>query len=100
MTEKIEDEKEDISTVIDRGESPSQMEPLPISESSRQRGALTDLAVDLAGKAAGFRSSLAPGIRTALADLVRSMNCYYSNGIGLGYQFEMCHRMAATLNQP
>src|ERR1700692_2033583 len=55
------------------------MGPLLISESSRHRGALTDLAIDLAGKAAGFRSSLAPGVRTALADLVRSMNCYYSN---------------------
>src|SRR6202051_2130231 len=55
------------------------MGPLLISEDSRHRGALTDLAIDLAGKAAGFRSSLAPGIRTALADLARSMNCYYSN---------------------
>jgi len=53
--------------------------PLLISEDSRHRGALTDLAVDLSGKAAGFRSSLAPGVRAALADLVRSMNCYYSN---------------------
>ena len=55
------------------------MEPLLISESSHHRGALTYLAIDLTGKAAGFRSSLAPGIRTALADLLRSMNCYYSN---------------------
>jgi Fic family protein len=74
-----EDIKADIVAVADRGETVTQMEPLLISESSRHRGALTDLAVDLAGKAAGFRSSLAPGVRTALADLVRSMNCYYSN---------------------
>jgi Fic family protein len=79
MTDKIEDIKEDIKPVADRGESATQMEPLLISESSQHRGALTDLAIDLAGKAAGFRSSLAPGIRAALADLVRSMNCYYSN---------------------
>jgi Fic family protein len=79
MTKKIEDKKEDIKPVADRGESATQMEPLLISESSQHRGALTDLAIDLAGKAAGFRSSLAPGIRAALADLVRSMNCYYSN---------------------
>lgn len=79
MTKKLEDIKEDILPVSDRGESVTQMEPLLISESSPHRGALTDLAIDLAGKAAGFRSSLAPGIRTALADLVRSMNCYYSN---------------------
>ena len=77
MVAKIEDIKEDIHAVVDRGESITQMGPLLISEDSRHRGALTDLAIDLAGKAAGFRSSLAPGIRTALADLVRSMNCYY-----------------------
>jgi Fic family protein len=79
MTKKIEDLKADIPAVADRGESVTQMAPLLISESSPHRGALTDLAIDLAGKAAGFRGSLAPGIRTALADLVRSMNCYYSN---------------------
>src|SRR6202166_3417327 len=79
MTTKPEDIKGDIQPVVDQGESVTQMDPLLISESSPHRGALTDLAIDLAGKAAGFRSSLAPGIRTALADLVRSMNCYYSN---------------------
>jgi Fic family protein len=79
MTKKLENIKEDILPVSDRGESVTQMEPLLISESSPHRGALTDLTIDLAGKAAGLRSSLAPGIRTALADLVRSMNCYYSN---------------------
>jgi Fic family protein len=55
------------------------MEPLLIGEDSRHRGPLTDLAVDLAAKSAGFRRSLPPGVLTALADLVRSMNCYYSN---------------------
>src|ERR1700734_99956 len=79
MVNKIEDIKEDIQPVVDRGENVAQMAPLLISEDSRHRGPLTDLAIDLARKAAGFRSSLAPGIRTALADLVRSMNCYYSN---------------------
>src|SRR6202453_4053979 len=79
MTRELEDIKGDIQAVADRGESVTQMEPLLISESAPHRGALTDLAIDLAGKAAGFRSSLAPGIRGALADLVRSMNCYYSN---------------------
>src|ERR1700685_279597 len=48
-----EDKKEDIQPVVDRGESITQMGPLLISEDSRHRG--------------------------ALADLVRSMNCYYSN---------------------
>jgi Fic family protein len=79
MTTEPEDIKEDIKAVVDRGESVTQMGPLLLSEDSRHRGAVTDLAIDLAGKAAGFRSSLAPGIRAALADLVRSMNCYYSN---------------------
>jgi Fic family protein len=79
MTKELADIKGDIQVVVDRGESVTQMEPLLISESAPLRGALTDLAIDLAGKAAGLRSSLAPGIRGALADLVRSMNCYYSN---------------------
>jgi len=65
--------------VSDRDENVALMEPLLITESSRHRGELTDLAIELAGKAAGFRSSLASGVRTALADLVRAMNCYYSN---------------------
>lgn len=55
------------------------MEPLLVSDSSRFRGPLSDLAVDLAAKAAGFRRSLAPSVQMALADLVRAMNCYYSN---------------------
>ncbi|MBI3129671.1 MAG: Fic family protein [Candidatus Tectomicrobia bacterium] len=55
------------------------MEPLLVSESSRHRAALTDLAVELAARSAGFRRSLPEGVLTALADLVRAMNCYYSN---------------------
>src|SRR5262249_53749834 len=34
---------------------------------------------ELAGKSASFRRSLPPGVSSALADLVRAMNCYYSN---------------------
>lgn len=71
--------KEDIQEAPDRGESTGLMEPLLISEDSRHRGALTDLAVELSGKASGFRASLIPSVRAALAELVRSMNCYYSN---------------------
>ncbi len=69
----------DVGAAIDRGESPDLMEPLLISESSRQRRALTDLAVELVAHSAGFRRSLPEGVLTALADLVRAMNCYYSN---------------------
>jgi Fic family protein len=64
--------------LLDR-ESVSLMEPLLISEGSRFRTELTDLAIDLAARSSGFRRSLPEGIVAALADLVRSMNCYYSN---------------------
>ena len=63
----------------DRGESIARMEPLAIGEGSRHRTGLADLAVELAMKSAGFRSSLPDGVRTGLAALVRAMNCYYSN---------------------
>lgn len=55
------------------------MEPLILSEGSRHRALLTDLAVDLAAKAASFRRSLPTSLLESLATLVRSMNCYYSN---------------------
>ena len=71
--------KEDIKTVKDRGEAVSLMEPLLIGDSSRHRTTLTDLALDLAQKSAGFRRSLPESLLASLADLVRSMNCYYSN---------------------
>lgn len=79
MKNKDADIKADTLAALDRGESVTSMEPLLVSEGSVHRGALTDLAIELASKASGFRRSLAPGIRTALADLVRAMNCYYSN---------------------
>lgn len=71
--------KPDIKSIADRGESISLMEPLIISGSSKHREELSDLAVELASHAAGFRRSLPEGILAALAGLVRSMNCYYSN---------------------
>ena len=73
---------EDIEADIlpaDRGEAPSVMEPLGLAEGSRHRPVLTDLAVELAARSAGFRRSLPTGVLSALADLVRAMNCYYSN---------------------
>jgi Fic family protein len=63
----------------DRGEGIDLMEPLVLSNSSRQRPALNDLALELATASAGFRRSLPDGVVRALADLVRAMNCYYSN---------------------
>jgi Fic family protein len=55
------------------------MEPLLIREGSRHRGGLTDLVLDLVQKSAGFRRSLPESLLVSLADLVRAMNCYYSN---------------------
>jgi Fic family protein len=69
----------DIESAEDRGEQVSMMEPLLIGEGSRHRGSLTDLALDLAQKSAGFRRSLPESLLASLADLVRAMNCYYSN---------------------
>ena len=68
-----------METAVDRGESVGLMEPLLIAESSRHRAVLTDLALELAQRSAGFRRSLPEGVAKALADLVRAMNCYYSN---------------------
>lgn len=50
-----------------------------VSSSSPQRARLNDLALELAERAATLGGSLPPSIAVALADLIRSMNCYYSN---------------------
>src|SRR5258706_12561386 len=55
------------------------MEPLVIGEGSKERSGLVDLALVLAQKSAGFRRSLPESLIASLADLVRAMNCYYSN---------------------
>ncbi|MBS1824705.1 MAG: Fic family protein [Acidobacteria bacterium] len=55
------------------------MEPLLLADGYRRRGPITDLALELAQKSAGFRRSLPESLLPSLADLVRSMNCYYSN---------------------
>ena len=79
MVNKKPDMKADIKPVPDRGESIGLMEPLLIGEGSRHRAALNDLALELAQKSAGFRRSLPERLLSSLADLVRAMNCYYSN---------------------
>src|SRR5467141_1794241 len=73
------DMEADILVANDLGESTALMEPLLIGETSRDRGMLTDLAVELAQKSVGLRRSLPPSLLASLADLVRAMNCYYSN---------------------
>jgi len=79
MVNKEADTKSDIKAVIDRGESIALMEPMLIGDSSRYRAPLNDLALELAQKSAGFRRSLPASLVASLADLVRAMNCYYSN---------------------
>ncbi len=63
----------------DRGEALAIMEPLLPGEATRARRELADLAFDLAAKSAGLRRNLPEGVLLALCDLVRTMNCYYSN---------------------
>jgi Fic family protein len=79
MARREQDIEADIKAAKDRGETVSLMEPLLIAEGSRHRSALTDLALELAQKSAGFRRSLPESLLASLADLVRAMNCYYSN---------------------
>ena len=73
------DIKKNSTHLADRDEPLSLMEPLCIPADSRFRNSLNDLAVELAAKAAGFRQGLPPSLQSALAALVRGMNCYYSN---------------------
>lgn len=79
MPNKKADVKADTEEVADRGETVSLMEPLLIGDAARHRPPLTDLALELGQKSAGFRRSLPQSLLTSLAGLVRSMNCYYSN---------------------
>ena len=74
----IEPAKEPVIS-IDRGENIATMEPMLISEGAPGRGDLIDVALDLVARSASFRSKLPPPIAVALSDLVRAMNCYYSN---------------------
>jgi len=57
-------------------ETPTLMEPMLPEEGSKR---LEDLATVLVGKASSLASSLRPEVRASVGDLVRSMNCYYSN---------------------
>lgn len=79
MATNESDIKADIEAAKDRGENVSAMEPLIIGGNSKYRPELTDLAVELAQQSAGFRRSLPDSLLSSLADLVRAMNCYYSN---------------------
>ena len=54
----------------------SAMEPLLPEPGHRE---LEDLALELTAKASGFAARLHPILQVTVGDLVRSMNCYYSN---------------------
>lgn len=73
------DKQQDKMAAEDRGEAVEGMEPSVLAEGSRHRPGLGDLAVELVAASAGFRRSLPSRVMKALADLVRAMNCYYSN---------------------
>lgn len=73
------DKKADMEPAVDRGKPLALMEPVRLPEDSPHRAALTELAFELTQASAGFRCSLPEPVVTSLADLVRSMNCYYSN---------------------
>ncbi len=79
----MDNDKSDIMTdkyeVEDRQESVTEMEPLLIPEGGKLRGELADLALELTAQSTGLRRSLPDGVVKALSELVRSMNCYYSN---------------------
>ncbi|MEP1765524.1 MAG: Fic family protein [Sulfitobacter sp.] len=63
----------------DDGETIGLFEPLMVSEGSPKRRELSDLALDLATTSARFSSGLPESIADALAGLIRSTNCHYSN---------------------
>lgn len=63
----------------DRGEQVTLMEPTTLGDGYRYRRRLMDIALELAQKSAGFRRSLPGSLVASFANLVRSMNCYYSN---------------------
>lgn len=67
------------SNLSDRCEDISRMEPMLISESSKHRDRMNELVFELSSSTSALRASLPDGMVEALCDLVRSMNCYYSN---------------------
>ncbi|MDR1828488.1 MAG: Fic family protein [Methylobacteriaceae bacterium] len=79
MEKKHPDIPPDMDAAFDRGESVGMMEPMIVSGSSPHRAGLADLALELAEESAAFHAGLPVGASASLADLVRGMNCYYSN---------------------
>lgn len=64
-------------TGINSGMDITAMEPMLVEEAAA--ASLEDLATDLVRDAAGLAGRSHPLLRQSIGDLVRSMNCYYSN---------------------
>lgn len=79
MKDKHTDNKADKSDIKDDGESVAMIEPLLVRESGMHRDKLADLALTLTEHSTRLKSALPKEVAIALSDLVRSMNCYYSN---------------------
>lgn len=79
MQGKNPDRNADILAVVDAGERVPLMEPMLLGSSAEHRSEANDLALELAARSSGLRRSLPPSVCTALAGLIRAMNCYYSN---------------------
>lgn len=61
---------------------PGNAEPVGLMEPMLPGGeqrVLSDLTIDLVSKTSAFSGRLNPVVRKSVGDLVRSMNCYYSN---------------------
>jgi Fic family protein len=79
MTQTDPDIEPDIKAAVDRHEPTARMQPLLLGETAARRAGLPDLALELGQRSAGFHRSLPASLLMSLADLVRTMNCYYSN---------------------
>lgn len=79
MGQSKEDFEADVSPDLDRGEAVSLMEPLVLSSENDERAHLIDLVIELTSSSARLKGSLPPAVSISLADLIRTMNCYYSN---------------------
>jgi len=68
-----------METDIDMDEGIGLFEPVLLSEGSRHRPRLADLALELACENASLRGEAPQSIRRGLVDLMRIANCHYSN---------------------
>lgn len=79
MIKKKSDSKADFGADVDRGESIALLEPLVLGPEVPTRPELQNMALEIAVKSAALKSSIPSAIVGSLAELVRVMNCYYSN---------------------